>query len=104
MSQLVKVGETNDVPPGTGKVVQAGGRTLALFNVNGTFYAVDNACTHRGGPLGEGALSGDTVECPWHRATFDVKTGDAKTAPARTGVKSYPVTLQGADVLVELDG
>ena len=104
MAKLVKIAETNELTPGAGKVVQADGRTLALFNVNGTFYAIDNTCTHRGGPLSEGTLSEDTVECPWHGATFDVKSGAVKTAPAPTGVKSYPVQLQGTDVLVELDG
>src|SRR5215831_11531022 len=104
MAKTVKVAQTGDLAPGTSKVVQADGLSIALFNVEGTFCAIDNTCTHRGGPLGEGTLSGDTVECPWHGANFDVKSGAVKTAPAPTGVKSYPVKLQGTDVLVELDG
>ena len=67
MSKTVKVAQTSDLLPGIGKVVQADGRNIAvLFNVEGTFFAIDNTCTHRGGPLGEGKLSSDTVECPWH--------------------------------------
>ena len=66
MAKTVKVAQTSDLSPGASKVVQADGRSIALFNVEGTFYAMDNNCTHRGGPLGEGELSGDTVECPWH--------------------------------------
>ena len=64
MAKTIKIAQTSDLPPRTGKVVQADGRAIALFNVEGTFYAIDNTCTHRGGPLGEGELSGDTVECP----------------------------------------
>ena len=103
MSKLVKIAETKDVAPGTGKVVEAEGRSLALFNVAGTFHAIDNTCTHRGGPLGEGDLAGAVVTCPWHGALFNVKTGDVLAPPARTGVRSFPVQVQGDDVLVELD-
>ena len=103
MATTVKVAQTSDVSPGTGKVVQANGRNIALFNVEGTFYAIDNTCTHRGGPLGEGELSGDTVECPWHGAHFNVKTGAVTSPPAGAGVRSFPVKVEGNDVLVEVD-
>ena len=103
MPKLVKVAETKEVAPGTGKVVGAEGRSIALFNVAGTFHAIDNTCTHRGGPLGEGDLAGEVVTCPWHGAQFNVKTGDVLTPPAWTGVQSFPVQVQGDDVLVELD-
>jgi nitrite reductase (NADH) small subunit len=103
MAQTVKVALTSDLSPGTGKVVQADGRNIALFNVEGTFFAIDNTCTHRGGPLGEGELSGDTVECPWHRAHFNVKTGAVTSPPAGAGVRSFLVKVEGNDVLVEVD-
>jgi nitrite reductase (NADH) small subunit len=103
MAQTVKVAQTSDLSPGTGKVVQADGRNIALFNVEGTFFAIDNTCTHRGGPLGEGELSGDTVECPWHRAHFNVKTGAVTSPPAGAGVRSFLVKVEGNDVLVEVD-
>ena len=103
MSRLVKVAETKEVAPGTGRVVEAEGRSLALFNVSGTFYAIDNTCTHRGGPLGEGELAGEVVTCPWHGAQFNVKTGEVVAPPAQQGVRSFPVKVQGDDVLVELD-
>ena len=103
MSKLIKVAETKDVSPGTGKVVQAEGRSIALFNVAGTFYAIDNTCPHRNGPIGEGEMSGDVVTCPWHGAKFNVKTGEVLGPPARSGVRSYPVTLQVDDVMVEVD-
>ena len=103
MAKTVTVAQTSDLSPGAGKVVQADGRGIALFNVEGTFYAIDNTCTHRGGPLGEGELSGDTVECPWHRAHFNVKTGAVTSPPAPAGVRSFPVKVEGTDVLVEVD-
>jgi len=103
MPKTVKIAQTSELSPGTGKVVQADGRAIALFNVEGTFYAIDNTCTHRGGPLGEGALSGDTVECPLHGAHFNVKTGAVTNPPARAGVRSFPVKIEGNDVLVEVD-
>jgi len=103
MSKLVKVAETKQVAPGTGKVVEAEGRSLALFNVSGAFYAIDNTCTHRGGPLGEGDLAGEVVTCPWHGAQFNITTGKVVAPPAQKGVQSYPVKVQGDDVLVELD-
>jgi nitrite reductase/ring-hydroxylating ferredoxin subunit len=103
MSKLVKIAETKDVLPGTGKVVVAGGRSLALFNVAGTLYAIENTCTHEGGPLGEGALVGEVVTCPWHQAEFNVRTGEVIAPPASDPVRSFPVKVQGNDVLVELD-
>ena len=103
MPKLVKVAETKEVAPGTGKVVEAEGGSLALFNVAGAFHAIDNTCPHMGGPLGEGELAGEVVTCPWHGAQFNVKTGDVLAPPARTGVRSFPAQVQGDVVLVELD-
>ena len=99
----VRVARVSEVSPGTGKVVGTDGRSIALFNVDGVFYAIDNTCTHRGGPLGEGALIGETVTCPWHGAQFNITTGKVEAPPAQKGVQSYPVKVQGDDVLVELD-
>src|SRR5262249_58357074 len=103
MAKTVKVAQTGDLAPGTSKVVQADGLSIALFNVEGTFCAIDNTCTHRGGPLGEGALSGDTVECPWHGAHFNVKTGAVTGPPARTGVRRFLIKVEESRLLVEHD-
>ena len=103
MPKTVKVAQTSELSPGTGKVVEVDARRVALFNVEGTFYAIDNTCTHRGGPLGEGELNGEIVTCPWHGANFNVKTGAVTNPPARAGVRSFPVKVEGNDVLVELD-
>ncbi len=97
----VKVATKNEIPAGTGKAVEAGGKPIAVFNCDGKFYAIDNTCAHRGGPLAEGSLSGTTVACPWHGWEYDVKTGACQVDPAIT-LKSYPVKLEGDDVLVSI--
>ncbi len=101
MGQLIKVAEPKDVPPGTAKAVEAKGRRIALFNIDGTYYAIDDTCTHRGGPLSEGAVEGTTVTCPWHGATYDVTTGNVLGPPASEGVAHYNVQVDGNDFKVE---
>jgi nitrite reductase (NADH) small subunit/3-phenylpropionate/trans-cinnamate dioxygenase ferredoxin subunit len=101
MGQLIKVAETNEVPPGTAKTVDVEGRPVALFNIDGTYYAIDDTCTHRGGPLSEGAVEGTTVTCPWHGAKYDVTTGNVLQPPAPQGVGHYNVQVDGNDIKVE---
>ena len=103
MPKTVKVAEATEVGPGEGTTVEIEGLSLALFNVDGTYFAIANACTHVGGPLGEGALIGKEVTCPLHGAQFDVTCGKALSAPARGDVKSFPVSLVGNDVFVEIE-
>ena len=79
--EFVEVGKKEDVPEGQGKIVQVNGKDIALFNVGGEFYAVDNTCVHQGGPLGEGSLEGDIVTCPWHAWKYNVKTGVSPVNP-----------------------
>jgi len=102
MAKTVKVAQTSDLAPGTSKVVQADGHSIGLFNVEGTFYAIDNTCTHRGGPLGEGQVQGNVVTCPWHGSQFDVITGQLVKGPATRPVSAYPTRVQGNDVLVDI--
>ena len=102
MPKLVKIAQTGDLSPGEGKVFEAEGQTIALFNVDGTFYAIENTCTHVGGSLGEGALVGDQVTCPLHGAQFNVASGKVLGPPAGSDVKSFVVTVEGSDVLIEL--
>jgi 3-phenylpropionate/trans-cinnamate dioxygenase ferredoxin component len=101
MSRRVPVGEVADIGVGEGRVVEAEGRTLALFNVDGAFYALDNSCAHRGGPLGEGDLDGTVVVCPWHAWRWDVKTGANVNNPA-VKMACFPVSVDGGRVFVEL--
>jgi 3-phenylpropionate/trans-cinnamate dioxygenase ferredoxin component len=99
MADYVKVLSISDLAEGQGKVVQAGGKAIAVFNVGGTVYAIDNTCLHRGGPLGEGELEGSVVTCPWHMWEYDVRTGEKVGAPA-VKVATYPVQVEGADIKV----
>lgn len=92
---------TGDVREGEGRVVEAGGRTVAVFNVEGRYYAIDNTCPHRGGPLGEGDVEGRTVTCPWHAWRWDVTTGANVNNPA-VRVACYPVTIDGDDLVIDL--
>jgi nitrite reductase (NADH) small subunit len=101
MADYVRVAATTDVPPGTGLVAEVNGQALAVFNVNGTFYAIDNTCVHRGGPLGEGELEDDIVTCPWHAWQYNVRTGVSTTNPSAS-VKTYQVKVEGSDVKVLL--
>jgi nitrite reductase (NADH) small subunit len=96
---FVKVCNKNDIPAGSGKTVNVNGTAVALFNVEGTFYAIDDTCLHRGGPLGEGELDGKIAVCPWHGWRWDVTTGVNQLNPDVT-VKKYDVKVEGEDVLV----
>jgi nitrite reductase/ring-hydroxylating ferredoxin subunit len=97
-----RVAGVGEVPPGTARQAAVGGRTLALFNVGGTFYAIDDTCPHRGASLAEGEVEGAEVTCPWHAARFDLATGAHLSPPAQSGVRAYPVQVVGDDVQVDL--
>ena len=102
MAGFVKVAKTDEISPGHGKLVEAGGKKIALFNVEGAFYAIDDTCTHVGGPLSEGSLDGKEVTCPWHGATYDVTSGEVLSPPAPQGVARYDVRVEGSDIEVEV--
>ena len=95
----VAVAKVGDVKPGEAKVVLVLGRPLALFNVNGTYYATDNTCLHRGGPLGEGFLDGALITCPQHGWQYDVRTGGSLMNPSAI-LRTYRVFLDGDTVKV----
>jgi nitrite reductase (NADH) small subunit len=101
MMARVRVGSSSDVPVGQARVVDAAGRTIALFNVDGTYFAIDNTCAHRGGPLGEGDLDGAVVACPWHGWRWDVTTGANANNPA-IKVPCFAVTVEQGEIFVEL--
>jgi 3-phenylpropionate/trans-cinnamate dioxygenase ferredoxin subunit len=98
----VTVAKSTDTPPGTITVHEVDGKRIALCNVNGRFYAIDDVCTHDGGPLDQGELVDNLVECPRHGARFDVTTGRAVVLPAVRPVKTYPVEVDGDDVKVDV--
>jgi nitrite reductase (NADH) small subunit len=101
MGEFVRVTGTTDVKSGQGIVVEVNGKTLAVFNIDGAFHAIDNTCIHRGGPLGEGDLEGSVVTCPWHAWQYDVTTGACVANPAAK-VERYEVKVEGTDVKVLL--
>lgn len=90
-----------DVPEGTGTECVAEGRMIAVFNVNGEFFAIDGVCPHAGGPIGTGPLSGTVVTCPWHGWQFDVCSGKHCLTQNVT-TETFPTTVEGDDVFIEL--
>jgi nitrite reductase/ring-hydroxylating ferredoxin subunit len=102
MGTYVKVARCDEIEDQTGKLVEVEGKRIALFRVGLEFYALDNECTHLGGPLCEGMIIGDEVSCPWHAARFNLKTGADVAGPTRGSVASYPVRFSGEDVEIEV--
>ena len=99
---FTKVATVQEVPAGKAKQVVVNGKTLALVNLDGTFYAIDDTCTHRGAPLSEGDVEGQELTCPWHGARFDVTTGSHLCPPAPRGVTAYKVQVVGDEVQVDV--
>ena len=96
---FVTAAQVADVAPGTGKAVIVGEREIALFNVGGRFYALDNTCPHQGGPLAEGWLDGAVVTCPWHAWTFKLSDGKM-TLGEFASVDTFEVRVEGDDVRI----
>ncbi len=101
MSTWIRVASVSDCPPGAAAEVVAGDRIVALFNVEGTFYALDGVCPHQGGPLGKGAMTGHVVTCPWHGWQFDVRDGQHQFS-ANIQQATLPVKVEEDSVLVDL--
>lgn len=101
MTHYTKAARVDEIAPGQKKVVAVDGAEIVIVNLDGDFYAIDNVCTHDGGPLGEGKLEGFQIICPRHGARFDVRTGEALTLPAFEPTSTYEVRVQDGDVLVE---
>src|ERR1700730_3897138 len=102
MPEFKKVAKTEEIPVGQASLVEVEGKEIALFNVDGSFHAIDNTCTHVGGPLCEGEIAGAEVTCPWHGAVFDVTTGQVLGPPAGQPVNRYNVRIEGSDIEVEV--
>jgi len=101
MATMTKVAKTSEITPGSGKAIEVGGKTIAVFNCDGRFYAIDNTCMHRGGPLGEGSLSGTTVTCPWHGWEYEVSSGVCG-ADESIKVQKFEVKVEGEDILIAI--
>lgn len=102
MPGFVKVAKKSDFTNGSGKCVEVEGKRIALFHAEGEFFAIDDTCTHAGGPLSEGLLEGNEVECPWHGAHFNIKSGEVTSPPAGDRVAAYKVRVTGEDVEVQV--
>jgi len=96
----VRVARTAEVPPGTMKRVDVVGHVVAVVNLGGEFYAIDDTCSHEEASLSEGGLSGEVVVCPRHGARFNVKTGRVLSLPAVRSVAVYPVRVEGDEIWV----
>lgn len=99
---LTTVAKTGDVKPGEGKIAEVGGKSFAVFNIDGKFHCIDNTCCHRGGPLGDGEVDGAIVTCPWHGWRYDVTTGKCLAPNPAASVPSYKVTVEGDEVKAEI--
>jgi 3-phenylpropionate/trans-cinnamate dioxygenase ferredoxin subunit len=96
------VGKVSEIAPGATRRVVADSTEMLLCNVDGRIYAIEDVCTHDGGPLDQGTLEGEQVVCPRHGATFDVRTGDALTLPAVMPLLTFEVTVEGDDIFVDV--
>jgi nitrite reductase (NADH) small subunit len=97
MANLMTVAKTEEISPGGAKVVEADGREIAIFNLDGSFHAIDNTCVHKGGPLGEGMIEGEIVVCPWHSWRYNIKTGACLANPSAK-VKAYELKVENGEI------
>lgn len=102
MPEFVTVATTDEIQPGENIVVEIGRRWVAVFNVDGEYYAIEDLCTHDGGPLAEGKLYGCEIECPRHGARFDLRTGEVTAPPAVVPVPTYVLQVVGNEIQVEV--
>ena len=102
MGQFIKVAKVSEISPGNGKQIDAGGRTIALFNLKGEFHAIDNSCTHVGGSLASGEIVDEDVICPLHRARFNIPTGEVLGPPARENISTYKIRIDGDNIEIEV--
>ncbi len=103
MPSRVELCKASDVAEGTALRVEAGGLIVAVFHIEGQFYVTDDACTHGPGSLSEGYIDGDVVECNFHNGQFDIRTGEVVSPPCMIPVTTYPVTVDGGVVSIEVD-
>ncbi len=103
MAIKARCGRADKLQPGASKVVQINESMVAIFNLNGEYFAIDNTCPHQGGPLGEGYLEeSGVVTCPWHAWNFDIRTGVSPVDPD-VKVRCYPVHIEEGEIILEMD-
>ena len=92
-----------DVAPGTVQGFEVGGEKIAVYNIDGSFYATEARCTHATADLADGILDGETIECTMHFGAFNVKTGKAVQAPCTIDLKTFKTVVRDGQVLVDLN-
>ena len=102
MAEFVKAAKTDEIAPGQSKMLEVNDKKIAIFNVAGSFYAIDDTCSHRGGSLSQGMIEGEKVTCPWHGAVFDIRSGEVLGPPAPKGVAWYNIRVDGVQIEVEI--
>ena len=102
MSDFIPIAKVSEIPDPGKKLVEVDERLVVVIHAAGQFYAIDDVCTHDGGPLGEGELDGFEISCPRHGAKFDVRDGRPLTMPATRATASHQVKLDGDEILVKL--
>lgn len=102
VARFVEVAKRSQIPENGVIGVEVEGKTLALVNLSGVIYALDDSCPHEAGPLSDGQIEGEEIVCPWHASHFDIKTGRVTMDPAMEDVATYKVRLVGDTVEVEL--
>ncbi len=102
MSRFIEIARIDEIAPGEAKMVEVEGKKIAIFNREGDYYAIDDTCPHARGPLSEGEVEGEVVTCPWHGSEFNIKTGKVLGTPARRGVDSYRVQVEGSIIKIEV--
>jgi len=98
----IELCKTDDVPAGEVRKVETAGLVLAVYNVDGTFYVTDDACTHGPGSMSEGFLEGCEIECNFHQGKFDVRTGEVVAPPCMVPIKTYKAFVEGGTVYIEV--
>ena len=101
-SSKLRLCSVNDVDCDSAMRVEAGGLTVAVFNIGGTYYVTDDHCTHGPGSLSDGYLDGFEIECDFHNGKFDIRTGEVTAPPCMTPVKTYKVIIENNDILIEV--
>lgn len=98
--EFLAVAKTDNLAPGSVVKVEAGGISIALYNLDGTFYATEEICSHAHASLTEGFILDDTIECPLHGACFSIRTGEALSAPATVPILTFPVRVENGTILI----
>ena len=104
MPEFTRVASLSEIPENGAICVHLGGTAIGLFRIGGEVFAIGDICPHAHAHLSEGEIMGDEVACPLHFATFNIRTGECTGPPADEDVETYPVRIEGDDVLVGIEG